>query len=168
MMFKVSFAVALPEVAMPTTKVGNPAVLASPTAFSAFGESSGVPPAVGGTPMLPRPPAPPTPPRAAAPPAPVAVPQVGCPSVASSRNFGFGSVSVFMYVTAAFMAAVVGVSLDGWLPANAVWIFEPFIGPMGTMGVEVTPQLLSLAKKIMPQLTVVSVALTTVSMADET
>src|SRR6185312_16009730 len=39
---------------------------------------------------------------------------------------------------------------------------------MGTMGVEVTPQLLSLAKKIMPQLTVVSVAFTTVSMADET
>src|SRR5437764_1351977 len=83
----------------------------------------------------------------------VTAPQVGRPSVASSRNLGLGSVRVFMYVTAAEMAAVVGVWLVGWFPANAAWMRWPDMGATGTMGVELTAHMSSLAKKIIPQLT---------------
>src|SRR5262245_51962364 len=74
-----------PPAEMPTTNVGKPAVRAAVTAAMAAGVSSVVVAPVKG--------------------------QLGRPSVASTMNFGFGSVSELMYVTAAFSAARVGVEL---------------------------------------------------------
>ena len=74
-------------VAIPTTKVGNPAVLAAATAFSA--------PTASLAPTLCR----------------CSAAQLGSPSVASRRYFGFASVSPCMYWTALFITAVVGVPI---------------------------------------------------------
>src|SRR6185312_7049098 len=93
--FSVSLAMASDDVEMPTTKVGKPAILAALTAASAAGESSGIMPPGSIPPLVP--------------PIPALAPQLGSPSVASSRNFGFGSVSVRRYATAAVTAAAVGV-----------------------------------------------------------
>src|SRR5580692_4898739 len=85
------------DVAIPTTKVGNPAVLAADTAFSAPVASF----------ALTFPPA-----------------QLGSPSVARRRYFGLGSVSPCRYWTALFITAVVGVPVDpvNCTPLNAAWI----------------------------------------------
>ena len=83
MPLSVASAAAEPVVAMPTTKVGNPAVFAAPTAVIAPGLAS-VTPASG---------------------------QVGAPSVASRMNLGFVSVSVCRYPVAPLAALRVGVPL---------------------------------------------------------
>ena len=83
MPLSVASAAAELAVAMPTTKVGNPAVFAASTAAIAPGLASVVP----------------------------ASGQVGAPSVASRMNLGLASVSDCMYPVAPFAAFRVGVPL---------------------------------------------------------
>src|SRR5689334_24996080 len=72
--------------------------------------------------------------------------QVGSPSVASNRYFGFGSVSVAMYAAAAFIPFRVGVGLPVVVRPIAATIAAPFIGPIGTSGAAVTAHELVLPK----------------------
>src|SRR5450755_2398998 len=125
-------------VAIPTTKVGNPAVLAAATAFSAPTASV----------MLTFPPA-----------------QLGSPSVARRRYFGLGSVSPCRYWTALFITAVVGVPIIpvNCTPLNAAWISCALApGVMSTAGAVAAPQTVaSSPRKMSPQFTVFCVCPTT-------
>jgi len=66
-----------------------------------------------------------------------------------------------MYAAAAFIPLRVGVGLPVVVRPIAATIAAPFIGPIGTSGVGVTVHELLLPKNFRPQLTIVSVVLTT-------
>src|SRR5262245_9390549 len=93
-------------------------------------------------------------------------PQFGWPSVASRRNLGLGSVSVFMYVTPVLTARRVGVRPDGPVAAMAAAMAVALFGAGAIAPVVFTVQLLlpplfPVGKNVMPQLTVVWVFITT-------
>src|SRR6185369_5484214 len=122
-------ALVLPAVAIPTTNVGKPAAAAAVTASTAMGSS--VP----------------------GPPPDVRSRQVGCPSVASSRNLGFGSVNVRMYSTPTLTAWRVGVDESGSAASMAALTAPALLDAIGISTSGVTPQP-SLPKSFSPQLTV--------------
>src|SRR6516225_9250941 len=99
MVLRVMVAMASEAVAMPTTKVGKPACAARVTAASAPGESSAEVLLLPGW-------------------------QLGRPSVARSRNFGFESVSVCMYAVALSSAVSVGVLPPVEVLENDIWMAE--------------------------------------------